>query len=165
MLELRHAFDGQDVVVKNLMLRKANDCIEQLLGVAQTSGERGNLTKIAAECHRAKWEFGLSEDFQPSKSSARALIANAFNALHRIGDMALKLRDASPAQPAYEGDGEAAGALEPLSEEERLRKVLQNFADQMLTDEMELESSGDFEVAYDIMIKMARSALSSADRS
>lgn len=59
--------------------------------------------------------------------------------------------------------GEAAGALEPLSEEERLRKVLQNFADQMLTDEMELDSSGDFEGAYDIMIKMARSALSSAD--
>jgi hypothetical protein len=61
---------------------------------------------------------------------------------------------------ASDGDV-AAGALEPLSEEERLRKVLQNFADQMLTDEMELDSSGDFESAYDIMIKMARSALSS----
>lgn len=67
-------------------------------------------------------------------------------------------------RPLYAIPNVAAGALEPLSEEERLRKVLQNFADQMLTDEMELESSGDFEGAYDIMIKMARSALSSQER-
>lgn len=39
MLELRHAFDGADVVVKNLMLRKAHDCIEGLLDLAQAAPE------------------------------------------------------------------------------------------------------------------------------
>jgi hypothetical protein len=61
---------------------------------------RGELTKIAAECHRAKWQFDLSEDYQPSKSSARALILQAFHELHRIGDLAMKARDAYAAQPA-----------------------------------------------------------------
>lgn len=73
-----------------------------------------------------------------------------------------EIKNALNSQPITPIRDAAAGALEPLSEEERLRKVLQNFADQMLTDEMELDSSGDFEGAYDIMIKMARSALSSA---
>lgn len=40
-----------------------------------------------------------------------------------------------------------------------LKKALQNIADQMLTSEMDLESSGDFEGAYDIMIGIARKAL------
>jgi hypothetical protein len=40
-----------------------------------------------------------------------------------------------------------------------LKKALQQIADQMLTSEMELESSGDFEGAYDIMIGIARAAL------
>lgn len=39
------------------------------------------LTKIAAECHRTKWQFDKEED------------RKAFEALHRIGDEALKLRD------------------------------------------------------------------------
>ena len=52
------------------------------------------LTKLAAELHRAKWQFDLSEDFQPSKSAARALILQAFHELRRIGDLALKYRDA-----------------------------------------------------------------------
>ena len=52
------------------------------------------LTAIAAECHRVKWQFDLSEDFQPSKSAARALILQAFHELHRIGDLAMKARDA-----------------------------------------------------------------------
>ena len=50
------------------------------------------LTKIAAECHRAKWQFDLSEDYRPSPAAARALIAKAFDELHRIGDVALKMR-------------------------------------------------------------------------
>ena len=55
--------------------------------------ERDVLTKIAAECHRAKWQFDLSEDYRPSRAAARVLIAKAFDELHRIGDIALKLRD------------------------------------------------------------------------
>ena len=64
---------------------------------------KGELTKIASECHRAKWQFDLSEDFQPSKSSARALILQAFHEIHRIGDIALKLRDAT-ALSSTDGD-------------------------------------------------------------
>jgi hypothetical protein len=55
---------------------------------------RAALTKIAAECHRAKWAFDLSEDYRPTAKVSRAMIGNAFKELHRIGDMALKLRDA-----------------------------------------------------------------------
>jgi hypothetical protein len=85
---------------------------------AQARQERSDLTKLAAECHRAKWEFDLSEDSQPSKSAARALITNAFNALHRIGDMALKLRDASsvpptPREAPVGWGGHLPGEIEP----------------------------------------------------
>ncbi len=48
--------------------------------------------------------------------------------------------------------------VELLRERDNARKVLQNIADQMLTDEIEY-SSGDFEGAYDIMIKLTRAAL------
>jgi hypothetical protein len=51
------------------------------------------LTKLAAECHRAKWQFDLSEDYRPTAKVARGLIAMAFRELHRIGDIALKMRD------------------------------------------------------------------------
>ena len=51
------------------------------------------LTKIAAECHRAKWQFDLSADYRPTAAVARAMIPKAFDELHRIGDEALKLRD------------------------------------------------------------------------
>jgi len=51
------------------------------------------LTKIAAECHRAKWQFDLSEDYRPTAAVARSMIPKAFDELHRIGDEALKLRD------------------------------------------------------------------------
>lgn len=54
--------------------------------------QMGVLTKFAAECHRTKWQFDLSEDYQPTKSAARTLIVKAFDELHRIGDMALKIR-------------------------------------------------------------------------
>ena len=49
------------------------------------------LRKIAAECHRAKWGFDMGDD-RPTLARARALVAKAFDELHRIGDMALKLR-------------------------------------------------------------------------
>jgi hypothetical protein len=62
---------------------------------AQKAPDSSNLTNIAAECHRAKWQFDLSEDFQPSKSAARALILQAFHELHRIGDLAMKMRNAA----------------------------------------------------------------------
>lgn len=81
---------------------KFHEMFVRIPDVAQSKQERSDLTKLAAECHRAKWEFDLSEDFQPSKSAARALITNAFNALHRIGDMALKLRDAASSMSSTE---------------------------------------------------------------
>lgn len=56
--------------------------------------EIGALTRLAAECHRAKWEFDLSEDYRPSPRAARALILSAFQQLHRIGNIALRDRDA-----------------------------------------------------------------------
>lgn len=51
-----------------------------------------------------------------------------------------------------------------LLELPKVKKALQKIADQMLTSEMDLESAGDFEGAYDIMIGIARSALSPAQR-
>lgn len=63
---------------------------------------RAAMTKIAAECHRAKWQFALSEDYKPNAKVARALILQAFDELHRLGDMALKLRDTIPsAHPSH----------------------------------------------------------------
>jgi hypothetical protein len=50
------------------------------------------LTQVAAECHRSKWKYSDDKDKRP------------FDDLHRIGDMALKLRDqmrtAAPAPPS-----------------------------------------------------------------
>jgi hypothetical protein len=66
---------------------------------------KGEMTKIAAECHRAKWQFDLSEDFQPSKSAARALILQAFHELHRIGDLAMKARDSYAVTSTEGGEG------------------------------------------------------------
>jgi hypothetical protein len=70
------------------------------------SDARSDLTKLAAECHRAKWEFDLNENYTPSRAVARDLIIKAFNELHRIGDMALKMRDASKVSPTNHGGGE-----------------------------------------------------------
>lgn len=69
------------------------------------------LTRLAAELHRAKWQFDLSEDYQPAKATARALIAKAFNELHRIGDMALKFRDEAKDTPA----GQRQDGAEPVA--------------------------------------------------
>lgn len=62
----------------------------------RTAGRYTALTKIAAECHRSKWQFDLSEDYKPSAAAARSLIKKSFDELHRIGDAVLKLRDAAP---------------------------------------------------------------------
>jgi len=75
-------------------LRKLHAAIEARVPAATPSNPTRELTAIAAECHRAKWQFGLNEDFKPSKSEARALILQAFHELHRIGDLAMKARDA-----------------------------------------------------------------------
>lgn len=55
--------------------------------------ERSSFTKLAAECHRAKWQFDVSAEQKLNPKDARDLVAKAFDALHRIGDMAMKLRD------------------------------------------------------------------------
>lgn len=54
------------------------------------------LTKIAAECHRAKWQFETNPEIKIGIGMARNLLAKAFDELHRIGDLALKARDTSP---------------------------------------------------------------------
>ncbi len=97
LTELRRHQRDYPSLVHSELCGQAADEIERLRasGYAAMDSDRGNLTKLAAECHRAKWEFDLSEDYQPSKPAARQLIKAAFNALHRIGDLALKLRDAS----------------------------------------------------------------------
>lgn len=59
---------------------------------------RSALIKIAAECHRAKWRFSFGEDHKITAAEARKLVTQAFDDLHRIGDMAIKLKD--PVSPA-----------------------------------------------------------------
>lgn len=55
---------------------------------------KGEITKLAAECHRAKWQFDLSEDFTPTRQAGKALAAKAFQELHRIGDIAIVAKTA-----------------------------------------------------------------------
>lgn len=66
---------------------------------------RSALTKLAAECHRAKWQFDLSEDYRPSAKAARALIEKAFDELHRIGDLAMKMRESVPVSRPHRETG------------------------------------------------------------
>lgn len=72
-------------------------------GVAQAGTDRGALTQVAAECHRAKWQFDFSDEIKIGMGVARRSLTKAFEELHRIGDMAMKLRDAAPQplDPAY----------------------------------------------------------------
>lgn len=51
-----------------------------------------NLAKIAAECHRTKWEFDYSEEDPPTRQEALQLLKEAFRRFALIGDMALKMR-------------------------------------------------------------------------
>jgi hypothetical protein len=57
------------------------------------SDSGSDLTKIAAECHRAKWQFDVNDEMPLSAKEGRTLAARAFEQLHRIGDLALKMRD------------------------------------------------------------------------
>lgn len=59
----------------------------------QLASARKALTNIAAECHREKWQFDLSEDYKPTASAARGLIRKSFDELHRIGDLGIAARD------------------------------------------------------------------------
>ena len=63
------------------------------------TAELAALTKIAAECHMAKWKFDFNDETR--LPAARDIIKRAFCELHRIGDLALKERDALT--PANEG--------------------------------------------------------------
>jgi hypothetical protein len=51
------------------------------------------LTKIAAELHRAKWQFDFNDENRLPVRHARAMVERAFKEFHRIGDLALKYRD------------------------------------------------------------------------
>jgi hypothetical protein len=64
---------------------------------------RAALTKIAAECHRAKWQFDFSDENRLPVSQARDMVKRAFGELHRIGDMAMKLRDGPDTSGNREG--------------------------------------------------------------
>jgi len=69
-------------------------------GQPQRSKQRScDLTKLAAECHRAKWQFDFSDENRLPISQARDMVKRAFGELHRIGDMALKLRDEPDTRP------------------------------------------------------------------
>jgi len=71
-----------------------------LAGQPQSSKQRsGDLTKLAAECHRAKWQFDFSDENRLPVSQARDMVKRAFGELHRIGDMALKLKDEPDTRP------------------------------------------------------------------
>lgn len=76
---------------------------EELL--EQLPPDRGAaLTKLAAECHRTKWQFDFSDENRLPIGQARDVVRRAFGELHRIGDLALKLRDESAAPPASSGE-------------------------------------------------------------
>jgi hypothetical protein len=55
---------------------------------------RGDLIKLAAECHRSKWQFGVDEESRPTRREAISLLNHAFDELHRIGDLAMQMKDA-----------------------------------------------------------------------
>lgn len=91
---MHHHCRGIDMWIEGNDAEECGENWNRRSGVAQRALDpKGKMTKIAAECHRAKWQFDLNEDFRPSKSAARALILQAFHELHRIGDMAIKARD------------------------------------------------------------------------
>ena len=64
---------------------------------------RADLTKIASECHRAKWQFDFSDENRLPVGQARDMVKRAFAELHRIGDLALKLRNEPDTSGIREG--------------------------------------------------------------
>jgi hypothetical protein len=79
------------------------------LGLAQTQNRDGisALIRVAAECHRKKWQFDSGER-RLSVIDARNLVNIAFNELHRIGDMALKEKEALAALAPGNGADQSA---------------------------------------------------------
>jgi hypothetical protein len=55
---------------------------------------KSDLIKLAAECHRSKWQFVVDEEAPPTRAAAISMMNRAFDELHRLGDMALKLKEA-----------------------------------------------------------------------
>jgi hypothetical protein len=55
---------------------------------------RSDLLKLAAECHREKWAFDISDEEQLKKANAYELANRAFAKLQRIGDMAKAMAEA-----------------------------------------------------------------------
>jgi hypothetical protein len=77
MLELRHAFDGENVAVKNVMLRKAHDCIERLLSVAQTPNiDRAALQLFTLDNPASKWPSVNQEQY---RREARSILDAALS--------------------------------------------------------------------------------------
>jgi hypothetical protein len=74
-------------------IEKLQARIEQLEAALRAA--QGSITAIAAECHRAKWEFDSNEVYTPPRSAARAIIVQAFSVLSRIGDIAIKAKNAA----------------------------------------------------------------------
>jgi hypothetical protein len=74
-----------------------------------------DLVKIAAELHRAKWQFDLQDETRLTMSEARQLVIRAFEQMHRIGDMALKMRDAAKSQSPAASDADLIEALRPFA--------------------------------------------------
>lgn len=93
--------DGKDFFERTFPTSKAAmeaaDEIESLR--AQLATARKALITVAAECHRAKWQFDLSEDYRPTAAAARDLIGKSFDELHRIGDLATAANDTLKSPP------------------------------------------------------------------
>ena len=88
------------ILEEDALTNRIERALEVLRGVPQRSKQRScDLTKLAAECHRAKWQFDFSDENRLPISQARDMVKRAFGELHRIGDMALKLRDEPDTRP------------------------------------------------------------------
>jgi len=88
------------ILEEDALTNRIERALEVLRGVPQSSKQKSSdLTKLAAECHRAKWQFDFSDENRLPISQARDMVKRAFGELHRIGDMALKLRDEPDTRP------------------------------------------------------------------
>lgn len=82
------------VIVSREMMRAAVVIPRPAPEAPAASPLTGELTKIAAECHRTKWQFDFSDENRLPIGRARDMVKRAFCELQRIGDLALKARDA-----------------------------------------------------------------------
>jgi hypothetical protein len=72
---------------------------------------QGALVKLAAECHRVKWQFYFNDENCLPVRMACDMVKRAFDELHRIGDLALKAKEVLAALPQPE-------AVEPITTEQ-----------------------------------------------